>query len=156
MINAHIQASLPIDQSQNKCDRCFARLGKSTDENEAPVSANRSDTANQSYMDSSATAPNLKTCNCLWECVNETCLAVPPDKCSVCQGPVNRICQGLGEGTRGWENVGEEVLYCPRHHPNWNSSSASATETSEDVLCKPRKNKGGRKKVSTNANKYPP
>ena len=128
------------------CDRCFARPGDGTDENEAPVSLNQSDTANQ-------TASNSKTCNCLWECVNETCLAVPPDKCSVCQGPVSRICQGLGEDARGWDNVGEEVLYCPRHHPNWNSSSASATETTEDELCKPRKNKGGRKKGSTNAKK---
>ena len=53
LLNAQVQAGLPLDPSQNKCDRCFARPGDGTDENEAPVSPNQSDTANQSCMDSS-------------------------------------------------------------------------------------------------------
>ena len=135
------------------CDRCFARSGDGTDKDEGRLSPNQSDTSNQACLDSSATASNSKTCNCLWNCVNETCLEVPPDKCSVCQGPVNRICQGLGEDARGWKNVGEEVLYCPYHHPNWNSTSVGALGTSKDTICKAQKNKGGQRKGSMYAKK---
>ena len=119
LINAQVNTGLPIDPTQNRCDQCFAQSGNGEQESSPPKTANPCDAANEICRDSGAATSNSNHCNCCWNCDNKICRSNPPDKCSVCGGAVNRICQGLGENARGWTSS-ELVLFCPSHHPDSN------------------------------------
>jgi hypothetical protein len=111
---------------------------------------------------------------CLWTCMMPT---HAPDKCSVCNGMVHRVCEAAGEAANGWTAHGETVLFCPTCHPDSSRetsivSSAANTESSTANVAPPddsassadptesfaasskkSRNKGGRPKGTDSKNK---
>ena len=119
--NQEMEVSNQETEAETSTDE-VAELGEQLSSMKSPSQAEQASRSGMIRREgSSLTAlfdKEAQGCICLWKNDNTTCLPVPPDKYSKCNGPVHRICQGAGEVARGWTKEGEMVLYCPSCHPN--------------------------------------
>ena len=64
---------------------------------------------------------------CLWPGCDLSCV---PESCATCQGPVHRLCASKGEAYRGWAQHSENILCCPKHHPDASDTAVSSISNS--------------------------
>ena len=63
----------------------------------------------------SVSPPDESTTTCTWPgCVYSD---NTPDKCSICEAGVHRLCQAAGESANSWTSHVECKLFCFGHHP---------------------------------------
>ena len=113
---------------------------------------------------SNSNAKRSASNSCLWPGCDLSCV---PESCATCQGPVHRLCASKGEAYRGWAQHSENILCCPKHHPDASDTAVSSvfnstpeTETnslSVDAVSSSRtrkkRKKGGRPKGTDMASK---
>jgi len=162
-VSAQIDRGMNIDPSLELCSVCLDHKDEEegdTDQDQSiPSGPVKSSEDGDDIVDRDTSAiAGSNQCKCLWtgRGVATVCSEALADECSVCKGPVTRLCQQSGEGALGWSSAGEMILFCPSCHPDNTKSSDSAAMATADSTGDGSNqkayrdtNRGGRPKGST-------